>query len=180
MLGLKQMDMNLQTIEIIIVAVIAFTAVGSLVVAIISLKSSSTVKKKQVSLREKQEELLDLQLKHRKEIMKRDLSDHLPEKAADIRVSLEGSSQKARFVIRNWGDAPAANVNLYIEPVDGRTSPLIEGDVKTKLPIPRLAPGTDCALIAAISFDSGTTFDVSWSWREVDGTEKQKNSRLSL
>ncbi len=174
------MNMNFQTIEIIIAAVIASTAVGSLVVAIISLISSSTVKKKQVSLREKQEELLDLQLKQHKEIIKRDLSDHLPGKAADIRVSLEGSSREARFVIRNWGDAPAANVNLNVEPANGHTSPLIEGDVKSKLPIPRLAPGSDCALIAAISFDSGTTFDVSWSWREVDGTEKRESSRLSL
>jgi hypothetical protein len=174
------MNMNLQTFEIIIAAVIAFTAVGSLVVAVISLKRSSTVKKEQASLREKQEELLDLQLKYHKEIMERDLCHHFPEKGADIRVSLEGSSRKARFVIRNWGNAPAANVNLNVEPVDGRTSPLIEGDIESKLPIPRLAPGSDCALIAAISFDSGTTFDVSWSWREVDGTEKNESSRLSL
>ncbi len=172
--------MNFQIIEIIIAVVIAFTASGSLVVAIISLKSSIKVKKKQMRLREKQEELVNLQLKHHKMIMEKELSDHLPEKVADIRVSLEGSTRKARFVIRNWGDSPAVNVNLNVEPVDGHTSPLIEDDIKSKLPIPRLTPGSDCAFIAAISFESGTTFDVSWSWREVDGTEKKESSRLSL
>lgn len=174
------MNTNFQIVEIFIAAAIALSAIGSLVVAIISLSRSSKVKKKQVSLREKQEELVALQLKHHKLIIEKDLSDHLPEKAADIRVSLEGYSQKARFVIRNWGDSPAANVDLNVDPVDGHTSPLIEGDVKSKLPIPRLAPGSDCKLIAAISLDSGTTFDVSWSWKEVDGTEKKESSRLSL
>ena len=172
--------MSFQIIEIIIAAAIALSAIGSLIVAIISLWISSKVKKKQVDLRQKQEELVNLQLKHHKLIIEKEFAGDSSEKAADIRVSLEGDSKKAHFIIRNWGVSSAANVNLNVDPVDGHISPLIESDVKSKLPIPRLAPGSDYKLIAAISFNSGTAFDVSWSWKETDGTEKRESSRLSL
>jgi len=171
---------NPQIIEIIIAALVALAALGSLIVAIISLKSSKAAKKQQIRLREKQEELLDIQLKQHKKIVERGSSIQKSEKSADIRVSLEGSSRNARFVIRNWGEAAADHVDVNVEPVDGHSSPLIEGDIKSKLPIPRLAPGADCSLIAAITFDSGTTFDVLWTWEEMDGTKKSERSRLSL
>lgn len=58
--------MSFRIIEVIIAAAIALSAIGSLIVAIISLRKSSKVKKKQASLSEKQEELVNLQLKHHK------------------------------------------------------------------------------------------------------------------
>jgi hypothetical protein len=36
------------------------------------------------------------------------------------------------------------------------------------------------SLVAALTFGTGSTFDRSWSWENLDGTTKQRHSGLSL
>jgi len=172
------MELNLQIVEIGFQTIVALTAVGSLIVAIISYKRSSRLKERQIRLQEKQEELIDLQLKQHKRILENEKHEPALDKKADIRVSLERAGRHARFVIRNWGEAAANNVDLSVKPVDGHTSPI--SDTEATLPIPRLSPGADYSLMAAITYDSGTTFDVSWNWEELDGTKANESSRLSI
>lgn len=158
-------------------------AAGSLVVSILSLRRSNTTEDQTNRLQKKQEELADLQLKlHRDEIERGDGRHAAGEqsKSADARVSLEGTARNARFVIRNWGYGVANDVNLEVAPLRGNSSPLMQGDADEKLPIPRLAPGSDCSLIAALTFDTGVAFDVSWTWRDEDGTKHTESSRVSL
>ena len=174
------MELTPQVVEIGITTIIALTAVGSLIVAIVSLKRSSRLKDQQIRLQEKQEELIDLQLKQHKRMLENEKHEPVIDKKADVRVSLERAGKHARFVIRNWGEAAAKNVDLSVKPVDGHTSPIADSDKNAKLPIPRLAPGADCSLMAAITYDSGTTFDVSWNWEELDGSKETESSRLSL
>lgn len=172
-----------QIITLVVAAFGVLIAGGGLIVSIISLRRSSANVAQSRRLQEKQEELTELQLKlHRDEVEKgeRPSTTDKSDKGADVRVSLEGSAQKARFVIRNWGYSTAKDINLEVKPVDGRSSPLVKGDADVKLPIPRLAPGGDCSLIAALSFGTGVTFDVSWSWSEEDGTQHEQSSRVSL
>lgn len=172
-----------QIITIVVAAFGVLIAGGGLIVSIISLRRSSANETQSHRLQEKQEELTELQLKlHRDEVEKVKQSDvtGLCDKHADIRVSLEGSAKRAKFVIRNWGYSAAQGINLEVKPVDGKSSPLVKSDADVKLPISRLAPGGDCSLIAALSFDTGVAFDVLWSWFEEDGTQREQSSRVSL
>jgi hypothetical protein len=172
-----------QVITIVVAAFGVLIAGGGLVVSIISLRRSSANEAQSRRLQEKQEELAELQLKlHRDEVEKMEQSStsSASNRRADVRVSLEGSAKRARFVIRNWGYAAAKDINFDVTPVEGRSSPLVNGDADVKLPIPRLAPGGDCSLIAALSFDTGVAFDVSWTWTEEDGSQRQQSSRVSL
>lgn len=172
-----------QIITVIVAACGVLIAGGGLVVSIMSLRRSIANEAQSRRLQEKQEELTELQLKlHREEVGKIEQSStgSASDRQADVRVSLEGSTKRARFVIRNWGYAAANDINLDVTPVEGNSSPLVNGDSEVKLPIPRLAPGGDCSLVAAISFDTGVAFDVSWTWTEEDGSQRQQSSRVSL
>jgi len=172
-----------QVITIIVAACGVLLAGGGLIVSIVSLRRSSANEARSRRLQEKQEELTELQLKlHRDEVEKIEKSDiaSASDRQADIRVNLEGSAKNARFVIRNWGYSAAKDIDLEVTSIEGKSSPLVTGDADVKLPIPRLAPGGDCSLIAALSFDTGVAFDVSWTWAEEDGSKRQQSSRISL
>ena len=172
-----------QIITIAVATCGVLIAAGGLIVSIVSLRRSSANEAQSKRLREKQEELTELQLKlHRDEVEKietSNISSRL-DKQADIRVSLEGGDKTPKFVIRNWGYSAASDVDLEVTPVQGHSSPLVNGDADVKLPIPRLTPGGHCSLIAALSFDTGVVFDLSWSWTEEDGSKRQESSRVSL
>ena len=172
-----------EVLTVIAAAAGVLVAAGSLVVSILSFRSSASTRVRTQSLQEKQEELADLQLKLHKAEMERletEGSAVRIAQSADIRVSLEGTAASAHFVIRNWGYGAATNVNVEVIPLKGNSSPLVKGDADEKLPIPRLAPGSDCSLIAALSFDTGVAFDVSWTWSDEDGTQRAQSSRVSL
>jgi hypothetical protein len=156
-------------------------SIGVLITAIASYIQSKALKKRQSQLQAKQEDLIDIQLK----LHKREAEASAPEKQgplikAAVRVSLEGTGRSARFVTRNWGFGPAKNVELEVNPISGKRSPIIASDYNEKFPIPRLAPGGECSLIAALSFDTGTSFDVVWSWENEDGMTQKESSRVSL
>jgi len=102
------------------------------------------------------------------------------ESSADVGVSLEGFSPNYRFIITNWGKGDARDVHFELESPPGRETPLIRGDYEEKIPIPLLAPSIQCTLLTAITFSSGTVFDAKWSWRNLDGSEEDRESQLTL
>ena len=53
-------------------------------------------------------------------------------------------------------------------------------DCKEKLPVEILRPGDRIELIAALSFDTGTTFRPVWRWTEEDGQIAERNEKVSL
>lgn len=55
----------------------------------------------------------------------------------------------------------------------------MKNDTDVNLPVPRLAPGAEGSLIAALTFSTGVAFDVSWSWVEEDGVQCTESSRIS-
>lgn len=153
---------------------------GGLIVSIASLNRSKAVKKQQLRLQEKQEELVDIQLQlHRREA-ESVIGSSSQSTTADVRISLEGSARDARFVVRNWGFGAALNVDMEVNSLEGRECPRVNGDGGQKLPITRLGPGSEFRLIAALTLKTGTTFDVTWTWEEEDGTRREQSSCISL
>jgi hypothetical protein len=155
-------------------------AIGGLFVAWKSLKRSHAIGKQQSQLQAEQLELVRIQLQmHQRMVESADKSGSTT-KPADVRVSLERTGKNARFVVRNWGLGAASNVEMEVKPISGNGSPIITSDYNEKFPIPRLAPGGECSVIAALSFDTGTNFDASWSWNDEDGKGRNESSRVSL
>jgi hypothetical protein len=156
-----------------------FIGLLAVVVSVVSLVGSRRLDERQERLREKQDELTELQLHLlRREVEEQTRRDVLP--AADVRVTLERSLRGERFVIINWGYGAARNVDVTIQPREGRTSPLVEGDYDEKLPIPELLPGARVVLIAGLSFGTGIAFDAVLTWVNADGSEQRREVELSL
>lgn len=103
-----------------------------------------------------------------------------PGPQADVRITLRGPGDRARFMIENWGPSVARDVTFVIEPKEGQGNPLVEGDYTEKLPIEILRPGAHVELIAALSFGTGTTFTVRWSWRDENGEMQERREKVSL
>jgi hypothetical protein len=153
--------------------------IGGFIIALVSLSRTRKLDSQQVNLQSKQVELTQLQLDQvRKQAAAVTSSASAP--TADVRVSMEGFSRAYRIVISNWGDGEARDVNFDLQLQPGRVTPLVSGDYDEKIPIPVLAPGAQCSLLAAPSFDSGTVFDAKWSWRDPDGSQQHRESRLTL
>lgn len=153
-------------------------AVG-LIVSVVSLIRTRKLSAQQLRLQMKQEELTDLQLELlRKQVLGQPRT--APGPPADVRISLEGFVNRARFVITNWGRGSARNIRLQIRPRGGRISPFIESDYNEKIPVKELAPGGRCALVAVITSGTGTTFDATWKWTNSDGSEEERASLLTV
>jgi hypothetical protein len=162
------------SLQQIVTAAIAILAVT---IAFLSLHRTSKVQRQQMKLQAKQEELIDLQL----EALRRgEASAHLPQEKADVRIDLEQNGRDFKFIITNWGPVAAKDVQFELAPEAGRSSPLVKGDYDRKIPIPELSPGGRCPLHAAISFDTGITFNAKWSWRNPDGSEERRASLLAI
>lgn len=159
----------------IIVALISLLAVF---VSLVALHRSGKLQRQQFRLQEKQQGLVELQL----EMLKKQAAASLApaQETADIRVSLEGLHGQPRFEITNWGRGTARDVKFDLKVSPGKISPLVHGDFDEKLPIPALAPGSRCSLLAAISFGTGTAFEATWSWTNPDGSEERRSSLLAL
>lgn len=154
-------------------------AVVGLIVSAVSLRRSQKLDSQQAHLQQKQVELTELQLElTKKQAAATNLRAADP--SADVRVTLDGFSPKYKFVITNWGEAPAQDVQLDVTALNGRDSPLVRGDYDEKMPIPTLAVGGQCSLLAAITFGTGTAFKASWEWTNPDGVRQHRKSQLTL
>jgi hypothetical protein len=129
-------------------------------------------------MREKQEELTDLQLR----LLRREVEEQtrrvIP--PADVRVDLEGPARDAKFVVTNWGYGPAHSVDFKIKKREGGSSPFLVGDYEEKLPIPELLPGERVTFMAALTFGTGTIFDAILTWTDADGSPQVREKRVSL
>jgi hypothetical protein len=119
--------------------------------------------------------LTDLQI----QLLKREAEQRTQRDTADVRVSLEHSGRDYRFVVTNWGLAPAQNVDFKLTVQPGKESPLVRGDYEDRLPIRELLPGDRVTFIAAITFGTGTTFDAVLTWTE-NGSEKRREMQVSM
>ena len=80
---------------------------------------------------------------------------------SDVRVTLQGPTRNACFIIQNRGPGIVYDVHFEIDTPEGKSNPLVEGDYNEKLPIEILRPNAHVELLAALTFGSGTTFRAS-------------------
>lgn len=85
-----------------------------------------------------------------------------------------------RFVITNIGSADARNVNLELLLNKPSDNPLIESEVKSKLPAPKLTPGNSLSLIAALHMGSPRAYRAKLIWENPDGTKGEDETFVSL
>ena len=158
--------------------VTAAIAIVAIIISFVSLQRTGRVQRQQLRLQAKQEELTDLQLES---LRKQATAPQVPpQEKADVRIDLERQGKNFKFVIVNWGRVPARNVTFELEAVQGRSSPLVRGDYDAKIPIPELAPGGRCPVIAALAFGTGTSFQGTWTWRNPDGSDERRSSVLAV
>jgi hypothetical protein len=158
--------------------VTAAIAVVAIVISWVSLVRSGKLQRQQMRLQTKQEELIDLQLQSlRNQAASVQVAT---QEKADVRVDLGQHGKDYKFVITNWGRVPARNVRFDLEPREGKTSPLVQGDCDVKIPIAELAPGGRCPLFAALTSVTGTAFEASWTWQNPDGSEETRSSLLAI
>lgn len=158
-----------------ITSVIAGIAV---LISWISLARTGNLQRQQMQLHTKQAELIDLQL----EALRKQALEPTPsaQEKADVRATLESFGDTHRFVITNWGRVPARDVVFLLDPVEGRSTPLVEGDYDEKIPINELAPGGQVPVWAALAFGTGTVFPATWRWRNPDGSTEERQSLLAI
>jgi len=164
--------------------VTAAIALVAIVVSLVSLRRTSKVQEQQLRLQRKQEELTDLQLeslRKQSQVPPQPVAVPLPiQEKADVRVDLQKTGRDFKFIITNWGHAPARDVTFDLDIEVGKRSPLVKGDYDVKVPIPELAPGNRVPLWAAITMGMGTTFPARWSWRNPDGSVETRKSLLAI
>ena len=163
--------LNLQQVVTAAIAIVAA------VISLVSLHRTWKVQRQQMRLQVKQEELIDLQLESLRK--QASATQAPPQEKADIRIDLEQQGRESKFVITNWGRVLATDVTFNLDLREGRTSPLVSGDYDEKIPIPELAPGARCSLLAALTFGTGTTFQARWTWRNPDWSQEIRSSLLT-
>ena len=166
--------------------IIALIAVVSAVIAFVSLHRTSRLQRQQMHLNAKQEELVDRQLEMlRKQVdmepkeVETSLTSRPQIEKADVRVDIVEKGSDYRFVITNWGRGTAHDIGFDLQLMEGRSSPFVSGDYDEKIPIRQLAPGSRCSLFAALTFDTGTSFDATWTWTNPDGSREERSSLLT-
>jgi hypothetical protein len=140
-------------------------SVAAVAIAALSLWHSWSLQKKQNELAAKQLELANAQLSSR---MK-----------ADIICLLQKVGNTKRIVVTNAGQAVAKDITLEIEVPEGRSSPLCDNFDKV-FPVKSLPPGHSVSIPAALTLDTGTSFNCKCSWKNEDETIGEKFVPLTL
>lgn len=102
-----------------------------------------------------------------------------PEKA-DVQAALGRIGGERRFVVENLGEGVAQQVQVTIEPVNGKNSPIIAGEHAKKFPLSRLGPGESESLVAIITPGTGLYFRAYVRWQDPDGSTVEKIFDLSV
>jgi hypothetical protein len=177
-----------ESLSVLIALIGGAIALLGLFVSAIALSRTKRLTEQQLRLHAKQEELTDLQL----EMLRNEanakaagqpkvaVTQSVSFAIADVRVQLRGPASHAKFLIQNWGQGAARNVNVSAVSKANGTSPFLRGDYDQKLPIPELLPGDAVPLLAAITMGSGTTFNVETTWTNPNGQEIKRQQQVSL
>lgn len=100
--------------------------------------------------------------------------------SARIKLDLFRDGKTYRFRLTNISDVDARNVSFNLLLNDGEDNPLIESEVQEKLPAPKLSPGSDMTLIAALHMGTPTAYRARITWKDPDGSEVSNDTYVSL
>jgi hypothetical protein len=153
----------------IITLIFSFIALS---LSIISLIFSHKNSKKQIELEKTQANLAKKQLQQIKE-------EEESRNKAYLQISLEGYSGNSNLYIRNVSHVPAIDIDIKIYPREGKHSPIIDTDYKSKFPLKRLDPGDEIYLMFPIDSGTGYNFDSRCTWKNPDNSDGIKETFLS-
>lgn len=94
------------------------------------------------------------------------------------RVTLElvkVSSGNYRFVLHNVGKSPAHKVNFSLRLDRGKESPLALNEVREKLPVSHMPPGSRVQLVASISSSTQIAYDATVVWTNPDASAGEES-----
>ncbi|MCI0736793.1 MAG: hypothetical protein L0Y50_11085 [Beijerinckiaceae bacterium] len=155
----------------IIATALAFAAIA---VSVFALRAQRRLQKESNELQRATSELAKKQL----ELLAREDETH---NKARISLDLIKESRNSfRFVLTNIGKVDARNVNLKLLLDNPADSPLIASEVQSKLPAPKLSPGSSLSLIAALHMGSPLAYRAQLTWTNPDGTESADETFASL
>lgn len=95
----------------------------------------------------------------------------------DIDVNCYQYSNAYRITLTNIGGAPARNVDFEFEFRDGQHDPIPDIERKEKLPVPELAPGKSCPLMAGFTMGNYPPFDLLVTWLDPPFTKQTRRQK---
>jgi hypothetical protein len=102
-------------------------------------------------------------------------------KSADVHAYFyKDYNNNYRVAIGNGGEVEAMDVNIEIDLHGSHRSPIIESEMKSKLPVKILHPGQEVYLVASLSLNMPTSYNCVLTWNNPDGKSVSKDIVLSL
>ncbi|WP_435236081.1 hypothetical protein ACR30L_00385 [Psychromonas sp. PT13] len=133
--------------------------------------------------RKLQRESLDMQ-KATADLAKKQLEILIKEdkiqSSARLKLELIKVGNVYRFVISNISNVEAKDVGFELLIDNPKKSPLISSDVASKLPAPKLSPGSELSLLAAIHLSSPTAYNARLTWINPNGESVVDETYVSL
>ncbi|MGR5094605.1 hypothetical protein ACPV5O_04970 [Vibrio maritimus] len=133
--------------------------------------------------RKLQRESLDMQ-KATADLAKKQLEILLREdkekSTARLKLDLVKSGNGYKFVITNISNVDAKDISFDLLVDNPRHNPLVGSDVNSKLPAPKLSPGSELRLLAAIHLGSPTAYNALLTWTNPNGETVTDETYVSL
>ncbi|MFA0567714.1 hypothetical protein [Vibrio gallaecicus] len=133
--------------------------------------------------RKLQRESLDMQ-KATADLAKKQLEILLREdkekSTARLKLDLVKSGNGYKFVITNISNVDAKDISFDLLVDNPRHNPLVGSDVNSKLPAPKLSPGSELSLLAAIHLGSPTAYNAQLTWTNPNGETVTDETYVSL
>jgi hypothetical protein len=85
---------------------------------------------------------------------------------------------KHRFIISNTSQVDAYDIDFELK--EGQKFPIPQNTYKETFPIKNIFGGDYVEVIAALSYDSGISFDLTWRWKNKKGKSFFRANTVSL
>ena len=99
---------------------------------------------------------------------------------ARLKLDLVKSGNGYKFIISNISSVDAKDISFDLLVDNPRHNPLVDSDVNSKLPAPKLSPGSELSLLAAIHLGSPTAYNALLTWTNPNGETVTDETYVSL
>jgi hypothetical protein len=96
----------------------------------------------------------------------------------NVSLSIQQLEVGYRLVVKNVGQVDAYDVNVLAVGDASEKLSLLEHEVRTKLPVPKLRPSEEVKLTVAIYMESPEVYLVSARWKNQNGTTSEEEFTL--
>ena len=96
------------------------------------------------------------------------------QEAGGVVASLDRIEGERRFVVQNMGDLSAHDVRLTVHAERDKNPPVSSSDLERIFPIAELQSGDAVSVGAIITPGTGLHFRCLVSWKQPDGTTKER------